>query len=108
MERMIVKIGKNYLFLKTAEIDWIEREDNYLRIHKGVKSYLYRASLSSIEQKLNPSRFVRINRSIIVNIDRIAELRSLNSSNYEVVLENEQSWIWSRRYRRQLLRMMNI
>lgn len=108
MDRMIVKIGKNYLFLKVDEIDWIEREDNYLRIHQGEKSYLFRESLNNMEQKLNPEKFVRINRSIIVNIDRIAELRAVNSYNYEVVLDNQQKWIWGRRFRKNLMKMLNV
>ena len=62
--------------LATAEIDWIEARGDYARIHRGGRSDLVRESLSSLEGRLGPARFVRIHRSAIVNLARVREFKS--------------------------------
>jgi two-component system LytT family response regulator len=56
----MIKIGARYLFVKVNEIDWIEADRNYLRIHKGENSYLVRQTLKGIEKKLNSDKFIEI------------------------------------------------
>jgi two-component system, LytTR family, response regulator len=102
MEKILIKIGRNYLLLPKEEVDWIEAERNYIRIHSNGKSYLMRQTLGGIESKLNDTRFIRVNRSVIVNTDRVKELRALKYSNYAIVLQGEQSWAWGRRFRHNL------
>jgi two-component system, LytTR family, response regulator len=102
MEKVLIKLGRNWLLLPKEEIDWIEADRNYIRIHTGDKSYLMRQTLSGIEKKLDASRFIRVNRSVIVNADRVTGLRALKYSNYAIVLEGEQSWAWGRRFRHNL------
>jgi two-component system LytT family response regulator len=74
LSRLAVKNrGKIYL-IRVDEIDWLEAAGNYVRLHVGGRSHLYRDSLSHFESRLDPGRFVRIHRSTIVNIDRITEM----------------------------------
>jgi two-component system, LytTR family, response regulator len=98
-ERLLVKTGGRVMFLRSEEIDWIEAQGNYLRLHKGQDSYLIRQTMSEMEARLNPSRFLRIHRSSIVNIERIKELHPLFHGDYNVVLQNGIRLTLSRNYR---------
>lgn len=84
------------------EIDWMRAEGNYVRICKGKERYLIRDTLTHMENRLDKSRFVRVNRSVIVNIERIRELKSFRPYGVKVVLENDRCWNWGRRYRSNL------
>jgi two-component system LytT family response regulator len=108
MERLMIKIGTRYLFVKVNEIDWIEADRNYLRIHKGENSYLVRQTLKGIEKKLNSDKFIRINRSTIINVERIKELRTERYSKYIVVMDDDNTWCWGRRFRNNLLRFIAV
>lgn len=74
-ERLIVPVPGGSVMLPVAEIDWIEADDYYARIHSGARKYLLREPLSSLESRLDPTRFVRIHRSVIVQMDRVRELK---------------------------------
>lgn len=87
-ERLAIKSGGDILFLKTDEIDWIEPAGNYLRLHVGKESHLLRETLGGLESRLDPKKFVRIQRSIIVNATRIKKLHPLFRGEYVVVLQN--------------------
>lgn len=88
LTRLAVKTrGKVYL-LRIEEIDWIETAGNYVRLHAGGNAHLYRDSLVDFETKLDPHRFVRIHRSNIVNIDRIAQLEPSFHREHVVLLRD--------------------
>lgn len=88
LSRLAVKTrGKVYL-LRIEEIDWIETAGNYVRLHAGGNAHLYRDSLVDFESKLDPHRFVRIHRSNIVNIDRIAQLEPSFHREHVVLLRD--------------------
>jgi two-component system, LytTR family, response regulator len=75
IERIMVRDGGRTVIVSIADIDWIEAADYYVQLHVGPKSYLHREPLRDLEARLDPRRFVRIHRSAIVAIDRVAELR---------------------------------
>jgi two-component system LytT family response regulator len=75
IERVVVSTPAGDLVIPAADIDWIAAEDYYTRLHVGPKSYLLRESLSSLEMRLDPARFVRVHRAAIVQIDRVREFR---------------------------------
>jgi two-component system LytT family response regulator len=87
-ERLILKTSGRVTFLKVDEIDWIEAEGNYVRLHVGASSHLLRETMKGIEAKLDPERFIRIHRSTIVNTDRIKELQPLFHGEYAVILRD--------------------
>jgi two-component system LytT family response regulator len=102
LERIVVKSAGRIFFLAVAEIDWIESADNYVNLHAGRESHLIRETLTNLETKLNPSDFVRIRHSAIVNVKHIKELRPLFKSEFEIVLQNGTKLSSSRRYRSRL------
>jgi len=101
-DRFVIKTEGRLLFLKLAEIDWLEAASNYVRLHVGQASYLTRSTMSEVEQKLAGSRFIRIHRSIIVNTDRIKEVRPCNSGEFIVTLSDKKDLPASRGYRENL------
>jgi two-component system LytT family response regulator len=105
LERLVVKSVGRVFFLKTGEIDWIEASGNYLKLHVGRDSHLIRETMNSIEAKLDPSQFMRIHRSTIVNIDRIKELHPMFSGDYSVILRDGSELALSRNYRERFLEM---
>lgn len=74
-ERLAIRDGERVVLVGVDEIDWIEAADYYVEIHAGGRSYLHRETMQRLETRLDPSRFVRIHRSRLVNCDRIRELR---------------------------------
>jgi two-component system LytT family response regulator len=107
LERLAVKSGGKILFIRTEDIEWIGAEGNYARLHTGERSHLMRETMTSLETKLDPGRFLRIHRSTIVNADAIAELEPLFQGDYVVVLRNGTRLTSSRGYRANLQEFMN-
>lgn len=101
-DRVVIRSGGRLSFLKPDEIDWIQAEGNYLRIHAAQRSHILRDTMSGIEARLDPSRFVRIHKSTIVNIERIREIQPLFNGAYSVLLRDGTRLTWSRGYREQL------
>jgi two-component system LytT family response regulator len=102
LDRLAVKSGGRITILKTADIHWIEAAHNYVEIHEDKRSHLLRETMAGIEQKLPPDKFVRISRSVIVNVDRIKELQPTFYGEYKVTLQNGAHLTLSRRYRKKL------
>jgi len=73
-QRFVVRSGGRILFLRAEEIDWIGAADNYVYLHARGAAHLVRMTLKSMEQKLDPSRFARVHRSTIVNLDAVREI----------------------------------
>lgn len=88
LQRLAVKTRGKVFILRIDDIDWIETAGNYVRLHAAGKSHLYRDSLVDFESKLDPRRFVRIHRSNIVNIDRIAQLEPSFHREHVVLLRD--------------------
>lgn len=101
-ERLIVRSGGRILFLRVEEIDWIEAADNYVCLHVGRESHLLRGTMSSIEERLDARKFLRIHRSTIVNLDRVRELAPLFHGDYAVRLRDGKELVLSRGYRDKL------
>ncbi len=102
LERLVVKSGGRVFFLRTDEIDWIEAAGNYVRLHLGEESHLFRETMNRMEGRLDARRFVRIHRSRIVNTERIKELQPWFNGEYVVILRNGTRLTLSRGYRDRL------
>jgi two-component system LytT family response regulator len=98
-ERFIIKSGGRVLFLNVNEIDWIEAAANYVKIHSGKDMHLLRETMNNVETRLDPSKFIRIHRSIIANIEKIRELRTCNSGEFIVTMKDGKELSGSRSYR---------
>ena len=101
-DRMVIRAGGKVVFLDVNEIDWIEASANYVKLNVGKDSYLLREGIGSISERLDPDRFVRIHRSVIVNVHKIRELQPCESGEYIAVLKNGKELSCSRGYRTQL------
>jgi len=99
LERLVIKSAGRVVFLNVEEIDWVEAAANYVRIHAGKESHLMRESIGRIAQRLDATRFVRVHRSVIVNVSKIRELQACNSGEYMVMLRNGKQLPCSRGYR---------
>lgn len=102
VERLVIKSQGRIFFLQVEEIDWIDAADNYVRLHVGRESHLLRETVNRLEEKLDPERFLRIRRSVIVNINRIKELHPLFNGEYVIILTNGTELTSSRRHRKRL------
>lgn len=102
--RLLVKDKGEYFFVLVEEIEWIEAEGNYARLHlDGGGTHLIRASLSDLESGLDPSSFLRIHRGAIVNLDRVTSIHPHGVSDYRVVLQSGRPVNVGRTYRDSLL-----
>jgi two-component system LytT family response regulator len=75
-------------FVRLSDIDWVEAEGDYVRLHAAGRSHLVRETMAQAERRLPARRFVRIHRSTIVNTDRIAEVASLENGDWTVRLQS--------------------
>ena len=101
-ERLVVKERGQVLFLNAVDIDWIEAAGYYACLHIGNETHVMRRTLSELERDLGAERFVRIHRSIIVNLDRIRGLELQKGGEYEAVLRTQVRLRVSRRFRKVL------
>ncbi|MFN0179963.1 MAG: LytR/AlgR family response regulator transcription factor [Gemmatimonadales bacterium] len=105
-KRYVVRLGYAHHFVAVPEIDWVEAADNYLRLHVGVQAHLARGTIKDAEAELDPDRFVRIHRSAIVAVDRIASTRRLESGGYLVTLTGGAELRASRQYVDRIKRLL--
>ncbi len=114
-KRIAVKSSGAVVFLRTEEIDWMETAGNYVRIHvAGVResvrsaSHLLRAALARLEEDLDPQQFVRINRSAVVNIDRVVRLLPSFGGDFVVELRDGTRLTLLAKYRRPLQQVAGL
>jgi two-component system, LytTR family, response regulator len=77
LQRLAFREGERSVVVKTADVLWIEAEDYYVLIHTKQGRHMVRASMTSLEQRLDPHRFRRVHRTAIVNLD---EVRTMHDS----------------------------
>lgn len=99
LTRILVKVKDHISVLPVEDIDWIESAGDYVYVHSKNQKYLVRETLSSLENNLDASQFVRIHRSTIVNIKQVRSFRSTDSGDYDVFLTDGTQLKLSRNYR---------
>lgn len=87
-ERIVVRASGRIFFVRVKDIDWVEGDGNYVRLHSGGKSHLVRETLKSIEARLDPKRFLRVHRSSIINVDRIVSLEPYFHGEYVITMRD--------------------
>ncbi|MGD1046886.1 MAG: LytTR family DNA-binding domain-containing protein [Bacteroidota bacterium] len=103
LKKMLVKSNGRLIIVHSDEIDWIEAWGDYVRLHCKEKTHVVRQKVSDVELRLDPSQFLRIGRSAIVNIDRIKELEPLNHGDYIISLYDTTQLNLSCNYRDRLI-----
>lgn len=99
LKRLTIKLTGRTILLPVDEIDWIETYGNYLKVHAGRESHLIRGTMQSLETKLDPEKFVRVHRSVIVNIEKVKEIYPRSNGDQDLVLQNGQQLMLSRNFR---------
>ncbi|MGD1092465.1 MAG: protein kinase [Bryobacteraceae bacterium] len=86
LERIVVKDGTKVHIIPIDKLDYVEAQDDYIALRSEKKNYLKQQTISSIEGQLDPKRFVRIHRSYIVNLERIARIEPYTKDSRVAVL----------------------
>jgi two-component system LytT family response regulator len=86
--RVAFRLKSEIVFIAPDAIEWIGAEGNYCRVYTTGKPLLIREMLSSIEQRLDPRRFVRVHRSAIINLDALQKLLIDPQGRYSAVLQS--------------------
>ncbi|MEM8933003.1 MAG: LytTR family DNA-binding domain-containing protein [Acidobacteriota bacterium] len=106
-DRLVIKTSGRVVFLKVDEIDWVDAAGNYVKLHVKGDGHMLRETMSGLEERLDPAKFIRIHRSTIVNIERIRELQQQFHGDYLVVLDNGQRLTLSRSYRDKIQELLD-
>jgi two-component system, LytTR family, response regulator len=101
-KRLAIRSDGRVRLVDVDEVDRIEAAGNYVEVYAGGKAHLMRETLSSLEARLDPERFVRVSRSSIVSVDRVRELQPMFNGDFVVVLGDGTEVAGSRRFRRGL------
>ena len=88
LERIVVKDGTKVHIIPIEKLDYVEAQDDYIALRSEKKNYLKQQTISSIEAQLDPKRFVRIHRSYIVNLERIARIEPYTKDSRVAVLHD--------------------
>jgi len=101
-ERLVIRANGGAVVVPAADVDRIEADGDYLTIHAGKAKHVLRETMKEMEQSLDASRFVRVHRSTIVNIDRVKGLEPYYRGEYVVVLADGTRVKLSRGYKQHL------
>ena len=108
LERVVVKAEGRVWFLPVGEVQWVESEANYLKVHAGKESPLIRETLTHFGEKLDPALFLRIHRSVLVNIAFIKEVKPWFNDEYTVVLKDGTQLPVGRTYRKSIVTLLKM
>jgi len=104
--RFVARRGGRHYFVPVNEIDWLESNGNYVRLHTGEASHLIREPMKGVESRLDPTQFVRVHRSIMVAIDRIKSIESGDHGEYVITLPGGRKLVSSRTFSERVRRLL--
>ncbi|HLL81203.1 MAG TPA: LytTR family DNA-binding domain-containing protein [Longimicrobium sp.] len=99
LRRLPVRVGSRVRLVDVDEVAYFEAETNYVRVHLPGASHLVRDTLGALEAKLDPARFLRVHRSLIVNLERIVEVEPLFAGEHVLTLRDGTRLTTGRTYR---------
>jgi two-component system, LytTR family, response regulator len=105
-DRLVVRTPERAFFLRSETIDWIEAAGKFVHLHVGRAVHALRESMADLEQELDPARFLRISRSVIVNLDRIQEIQPWFQGEYVLILSDGTRLTSTRGYRDNMRRLL--
>jgi len=104
--RLVIKTAVRVVLVEMDDIDWVEASGNYVELKTSGGCYMVRDGIARFSEKLDPSQFARIHRSVIVNVRKIRELQPCNRGEYMVVLKDGKQLSCSRSYRAKLQQLI--
>jgi two-component system LytT family response regulator len=108
LDRLPVKVNGKVVVVRIADIDWVEADHDYVLLHVGDKSWILRETIANVEMRLALCGFVRIQRSALVNVDRVRELRPLSKGEFNVLLLGGKQLKMTRNYRAAVARLVGM
>jgi two-component system LytT family response regulator len=99
LKRLVVQKNGREVFLPVERLDWASSDRNYVQLHAGAETYTIRGTLENLAEQLDPEQFVRINRSELVNLDRVKEMQPWFHGERRIVLKDGRELTWTRRFR---------
>ena len=102
VKRLVIKASGRVYFVDTKDVGWVQAAGSYVELHTGTKKHLMRITMKALEAKLDPTQFLRIHRSTLVNVAYIRELKPYFRGDYLVLLKDGTQLKLSRRHRHQL------
>jgi two-component system, LytTR family, response regulator len=105
-KRLMVRTGSQYEAVRVSDIIWIEASNNYVTLHLANRSHLLRQTMSRIQMRLDPSLFIRVQRSAIVNLDRVQAVRPYSGVEYQIIMDNGEKILSGRSYREEVRRAL--
>ncbi len=106
-DRLSLKVDGRVLFVGMDEIDWLEADDNHVKVHVGQRTHQVRSTMSSFEQRLPSGKFLRIHRSTMVNVRRIVEVQPWFAGDYVFILVGGARLTSGRSYRQAIHEFMD-
>lgn len=105
-ERFLVRAANHLYFVSASDVEWIDAAANYVRMHIGGRVHYVRETVRGIEGRLEPERFVRVHRSIIVNLDFVQRLEPFAHGEYVITMRDGSRVRSSRTYNERLRGML--
>jgi two-component system LytT family response regulator len=96
--RFVVRHNDQVSFVRTADVEWIEATGNYAKLFAGGRVHIVRETMKSIEAQLDPARFIRVHRSVIVQIDCIVSMQPHFHGEWVIAMRNGTRFTSSRSY----------
>ena len=98
-DRLVVRSGGKVVFLRASEVEWIEAAANYIKLYSQQRVFTVREKISSLEESLPAGKFMRIHRSVIVNLGMVQEIQPCGGGEFVVILRNGRELPLGRTYR---------
>lgn len=87
-DRFLVRASNHLYFVRETDIEWVDAADNYVRLHAGGRAHFVRDTMKSFIGKLHPDRFIRVHRSVIVNINHVQRLEPHGHGEYILTMRD--------------------
>ena len=87
-DRFLVRASNHLYFVRETDIEWVDAADNYVRLHAGGRAHFVRDTMKAFIAKLHPDRFIRVHRSVIVNIDHVQKLEPHGHGEYVLTMRD--------------------
>lgn len=107
LTRFVIKSSGTFSFIPVEEVNYIEAEGNYIKIRTGQGSHMVRETITRTNEKLNPDIFVRIHRSIIVNMNCIKQMQTHFNGEYIIVLKDNTKLKSGRNYKESVEKLLS-
>lgn len=105
-QRLPITVGERTYLQDVDEIDWIEADGRYMKIHVGERAHSIRETMQNLEEYLDSASFVRVSRSALVNVDRIREIQPWFNGTHVLIMRNGDQVTTTRGHRDTVQRLM--